>query len=134
MLETPPVLVERDAAPPVRLDRDLGGVTLVGYAPPAVADGYVTLKTWWRVANDARVVVVSRAGGTMLESHELGFGNLARYRAERGLQDAGIVVEELSIVLPSSVPPGAHALDVGVVDFQAGIGLQWAALGEVRVP
>jgi hypothetical protein len=42
-----------------------------------------------------------------------------------------IVVEELAIVLPSTLAGGAHGLDVGVVDPAAGIVLHWTPLGRI---
>jgi hypothetical protein len=76
-------------------------------------------------------VVATRAGDTMLEAHELGFGNLARYRAEQDLRDGGIVVEELAIVLPSALADRTPTIEVGVVDPAAGIALHWTTLAPI---
>jgi hypothetical protein len=131
ILATPPALVVPDAAPEVRIDRALGPATLVGYDAPVVADRFVTVKTYWRVPPESRVVIATRAGGTMLEAHELGFGNLRRYRAEHDLRDGGIVVEELAIVRPSALADWPPTLEVGVVDTGAGVALRWTPLGRL---
>jgi len=130
-----PPLVVRDAAPGVRVDRVLGDATLVGYDAPGVVDGRVHLKTYWHVSPTVRVIVATEAGGTRLEAHELGFGNLPRYRAEHGFADGGTVVEELAVVLPAALPRGALPLRVGAIDYSAGtVTPRWASLGEIHLP
>jgi hypothetical protein len=135
VLASPPPLVVRDAAPAVRVDRVLGDAMLVGYDAPVVADGRVDLKTYWRIPPGTRVIVTTQAGGVTLEAHELGFGNLPRYRAEHGFTDGGIVVEALGVAIPAALPAGVHPLRVGAIDHSTGtVTLRWVRLGDIRLP
>lgn len=113
----PPGLVTDTADPTVRLDRQLGRVTLIGAdleGDPAESGGRLHVVLYWRLATDQPVSVSTGLDGENLETHALGFGNLARYQAEIGPFDGRIVVEDFWLVIPSSTPAGRHTLTVRV--------------------
>ena len=127
----PPELVLEDAAPSIPLDADLGGVTLIGAdlsAGPVESGGRLRLVLYWRVRQGGAQRVQVGLGGELLESHELGFGNLARYQAEVGGVERGVVVEDYWLVIPSTAQAGVHPLQVRMAGTE-----EWIELGPVQV-
>jgi hypothetical protein len=140
------VLYRADDTPPVfstpvpaaaRIERQLGGATLVGAALGALGTEPVprlALRTWWRVGRDGVPVVSTRVGDVTVEAHELGFGNVGRAALEAGLTPDDVIMEDAQVVLPSTLPPGRHAVQVGVAYFTAaGVRMAWAEVGHVEV-
>jgi hypothetical protein len=131
----PPASMMTMAAPARRIDWWVDGVALVEatvtpvHEPPVPR---VHLRTLWQADGAVRPFVSTRAGGTTLETHELGLGLLARYRAEVGPLGDGLVVEEFDLVLPSTLPPGEHVLSLGVTRFSdVGMTVAWTEVGRV---
>jgi hypothetical protein len=133
----PPASMVTTMAPERRLDWWVDGVTLVAASLEPVPDAPVArvhLRTLWQTDGTARPFVSSRVGETTLETHELGWGLLARYRAEVGPLGDGFFVEEVDLVLPSTLPRGEHALSLGVTRFpQGGMTVGWREVGHVVV-
>ncbi len=132
---SPPPLVVADAAPALRIDRTVGGTTLLGVDPVGGgAPGRVHVKSYWRVAPGRPPIVSTRVGTLTLEAHELGLGNLERYGREVRPAEGGVVVEDVSVVLPSHLARGRYPLQVGVVELDAhGIAPRWLDAGQVTV-
>ena len=135
----PPELVVDWVDPDNLVDRELGGLALVGYdvdTGMAVPGGRLHLRLYWRADEVPRSLVVTRLGGMPLEAHELGLGNLTRYVQQVRPLQGGVIVEDYWIVVPSTLAPGNHPLQVGLsaplVSEQGGDGLQ-LQLGTVTV-
>lgn len=138
---TPPrLLVAAEEVPVPRFGEwpAIGRVVLVGaeVAPrPDAPRPRVGLRTWWRVGGPDPVVVSTRLGDFTLESHELGHGNLARYAETVAWPGKALVLEDVDLVLPSTVPAGRHRIRVGVTDFQpTGFVTTWMEVGHVELP
>ncbi|MFQ6013965.1 MAG: DUF2723 domain-containing protein [Anaerolineae bacterium] len=119
----PPTLVVDDVEPQHLVQADLGGLTLVGYDLDKVeveAGGYLSLSLYWRMERPQRYLIATSVGETS-EMHELGFGNLPRYVQEFNPRQDGFVVEEYSLVIPSTTAPGPQTLSIGLVDLAAGV-------------
>ncbi len=156
--ENPPPLVVAQAEPQSRVDKAFDGLVLVGYDLASVADAptpRIHLKTYWRVTQARPFLVSTQVDDITLETHDLGFGNLARYVQEETsaagapsgnspnavgagnpvamLRDK-FVTEEFDLVLPSYLKRGAHKLKIGLARFAApGVSMQWAEAGEVVI-
>ena len=119
--ETPPPLVVAEASPEHRVERDLGGLVLLGFDlsdDRVEAGGTLHLTLYWQVEQPGRYGVATTLGeGSFPEVHELGFGNLERYQRELGPVPDGIVVEEYDLVVLSSTPAGRQTLRVGLAAF-----------------
>jgi len=133
---SPPPLVVAQAEPEVRLDRTVDGATLLGAdRPTSSGSGWVRLRTYWRIGPGRTPIVSTRIGAVTLEAHELGFGNLERYRAEAEPPADGVVVEDVGVVLPSYLVRGRYPLSVAVVHLGGdGIAPRWSEVGAVDVP
>ncbi|MEJ2211828.1 MAG: hypothetical protein P8129_22715, partial [Anaerolineae bacterium] len=114
----PPDLIVDHAEPDVAVGQSLGGLELVGYDLDdslAKPGGRLHLRLYWRAGEAPRALVGTWLGETSLEAHELGLGNLARYVREVRPLGSGVVVEDYWAVLPSTLAPGDHPLEVGLV-------------------
>jgi hypothetical protein len=140
------VLYRADDTPPVfstpvpaaaRIERQLGGATLVGAALGALGTEPVprlALRTWWRVGRDGVPVVSTRVGDVTVEAHELGFGNVGRAALEADLPPDGAIMEDVQVALPSTLPPGRHTVQVGAAHFTTtGVRMVWAEVGHVEI-
>jgi hypothetical protein len=135
---TPPQLVVANAQPQTRIDRAFDGLTLVGVDLARVPDApkpRVHLKTYWRITQPRAYLISTQVDDITLETHDLGFGNLARYAREHSLTPRdGVVVEEFDLALPSYLKRGAHALKIGLAQFTgSGVTMQWVNVGNVEV-
>lgn len=113
--DAPPELVVRSAQPQHIVGEKLGSLELVGYdldSSQAAPGGRLHLTLYWQGQPPARSLIATSLGDTPLESHQLGLGNLARYVQEVHPPREGIVVEDYWIVLPSTLEPGDHSLQV----------------------
>jgi len=117
LTSAPPALVVDTAEPAVRLDRPIGRVTLIGAdvsAGPIESGGRVHVVLYWKLATDQPVTVSMGLDRETLETHLLGFGNLARYQAEIGPVGGRTVVEDFWLVVPSTSAARTHTLTVRV--------------------
>lgn len=134
---TPPALIVADAQPSSRVNYDFGGLVFLGYDMMQAQDAprpRVHLKTFWRMTQPRAYLISMRVDETTLETHDLGFGNLARYMQEHRAPRDGVVVEEYDLVIPSHLKRGAHRLQIGLTEFSAtGISVEWVDAGSVVV-
>jgi hypothetical protein len=87
LTEEPPDMIADTASPSTPLNLNLGGVTLLGIdlEPESVeSGGRIHLTLYWNILKPDRYGVELSLGDSILEAHELGFGNLARYHKEIG--------------------------------------------------
>jgi hypothetical protein len=75
-----------------------------------------------------RYQVQTYLGELQLETHELGFGNLARYHAEVQPITGQVIVEDYWLVIPSTTEPGEHMLEVGLTN-----GVERVVIGPISV-
>lgn len=119
---TPPTLIVPNAPTENRLDRRLGDLTLVTATVALVTDiprPRLHLRTTWKRTTEARFTIATRLGDTILESHELGLGNLRRYLAEVATPADGLIVEDFDVTVPALLPAGTHPVHIGVTQFTA---------------
>lgn len=111
-----PELAVREADPDHKVGAQLNGLELLGYDlddQQVERGGRVHLTLYWRVVERSPALVLTAIDGTLLETHELGFGNLRRYVEEFRSGLDSIVVEDYHLVLPSTLPLGDVVLQVG---------------------
>ncbi len=139
-VDGPPALVE--PAPPaaafIAPGTVLGPVTLTRASVTPWPDAprpRVRLETRWRLAAPLPLVVSTRVDDRTIESHELGFGNLARYATQVEWPPGGFVVEDVDVVLPSRLAPGPHIVRVGITVFEpTSFHTEWMDVGVVAIP
>jgi hypothetical protein len=127
----PPDLVTQTASPNIRLDADLGGILLMGcdVTSEAIESGsMIHLVLYWKLNRQGRYQITTEIGNILLESHELGFGNLERYQREVGSIREQTIVEDYFIVIPSTIPEGDYPLIVSISNSEKGI-----QVGEISV-
>jgi hypothetical protein len=111
--------------PPVRFERHLGALTLVGaevLSTHSTEPRRVHLRTAWRGGPGAGGVVATRVDDRPIETHLL------------PKVDDGEVVEDVELVLPSGLGPGAHSIDVGAIELTAtSIRPHWTTVGRIEV-
>ncbi|MDY7041403.1 MAG: DUF2723 domain-containing protein, partial [Chloroflexota bacterium] len=115
--ETPTQLVVAEAQPQHTVGERLGGWELVGYDledSEARGGGRLHITLYWRAVEPGAALVVTILGDTLLETHEIGLGSLARYVEECDPPRDGIVVEDYWTVIPSQTPSGAQTLTVAL--------------------
>jgi hypothetical protein len=123
--DTPPELVVQEANPQYSVGIRIGTLELVGYDlenDSAAAGGKLHLRFYWRVLEDQVAgvrlpLIVTALGETILESHDLGLGNLARYVQEYKPPRDSIIVEDYMVVVPSLLEPGDYVLRVGIQEL-----------------
>jgi hypothetical protein len=96
---------------------NLGGLVLVGVdleSQRVESGDRLHLVYYWRMNRPNRYQVQTYLGELQLESHELGFGNLARYHAEVQPITGQVIVEDYWLVIPSTTEPGEYMLEVGL--------------------
>jgi hypothetical protein len=134
--QSPPELIVTDAQPQTRVNHAFDGLTLLGYDLARVDDApspRMHLKTYWRVTQPRAYLLATRVDDLTLETHDLGFGHLARYARENRVARDGIVVEEYDLVIPSHLK-GAHAFKIGLTQFTAtGVSMEWVNVGMIGV-
>jgi len=90
--------------------------------------GRIHLTLYWNISKPDRYGVELSLGDSILETHELGFGNLARYDKEVGISKDSVIVEDYWLVLPSTTPAGRHDLNIRLL-----IGRETAPIAEILV-
>lgn len=117
--QPPRLFVEASGTAP-RLQQKLGPLTLVAARTALQRSAprpRVHVESWWLVPTPTRFIVGTGVDQTVLEMHSLGLGNLQRYGAEVIADTAGLLHEEYDVVLPSTLPKGAHAITLGAVEI-----------------
>jgi len=132
--QAPNLLVQRmDAGTAV--DPAVGG-PLRGHhvEPRATADRRLRLTTYWTKHERQAPIVTLRIGGELLTAYEVGHGNWRRIRGAAEPAGTPLFVERLDVVVPSGLPAGPHALDLGIVELaRNGPSVRWIPLGVVSL-
>lgn len=132
----PPTLLVSRAEVPNRVDRRIGEMTLVGFEFHVAHDvprARLHLKTYWQLDAVQPTFVLTRVDDRALELHELGLGNLQRYLETVQSLDDNLVAEVYDLVLPSSLGPGTHELQIGLTKLRKGNGMTWVDLGSFQI-
>jgi hypothetical protein len=112
-----PALVVDEAQPDLEIHADLGNLTLLGVDisdEPVESGGCLHLILYWTVQRLEPISLTTYLDEQPLETHELGFGNLKRYNAEIHRITDGVVVEDYWVVIPSTIQPGSHRLNIHI--------------------
>ena len=115
LTEEPPDMIVDTASPTTSLNLKLGGITLLGIdlePESAESGGRIHISLYWKILRPDRYGVELSIGDSILEAHELGFGNLARYHEEVGISNDSVIVEDYWFVVPSTIPAGTHDLNI----------------------
>ena len=115
LTEEPPAIITDTATPAAPLNISLGGVTLMGIdldQESVESGGRIHLTLYWKMLRPGRYGVEILIDDTIIEAHELGFGNLARYHKEVGISKDSVIVEDYWMVVPSITPAGIHELKI----------------------
>jgi hypothetical protein len=88
----------------------------------------IHLVLYWIPSNGYRFQITTTIGEVALETHDLGFGNLDRYQREVGPILGQTIVEEYSIVIPSTIPEGEYPLTVSIQSVEKKV-----IIGEIKV-
>ncbi|MGD2252138.1 MAG: DUF2723 domain-containing protein [Anaerolineales bacterium] len=129
--QQPPELTLSHADPSTRVAANLGGLVLVGVdleSQRVESGDRLHLVYYWRMNRPNRYQVQTYLGELQLESHELGFGNLARYHAEVQPITGQVIVEDYWLVIPSTAEAGEHVLEVGLSN-----GVERIVIGSITV-
>ncbi len=116
MRDEAPELVTSHANPQHDVRAQLNGLELLGFdmdSEVVERGGRVCLTLYWSVTADRPGLVLAGLGGTVLERHELGFGNLGRYVEELHPDKDSFVTEDYCLVIPSTTALGEAVLQVG---------------------
>jgi hypothetical protein len=96
----------------------VGELTLVGYDlyPSEVKlGGRMNIVLYWSGQPRQLPRVSVSLGNTLLESHQYGFGNLARYlQTVDTVPENSVVLEDYSVVIPSTLSPGEYNLTISI--------------------
>ena len=117
LTDIPPNLIVDEANPSTRLDADMNGLLLVGEDvkdETIESGGRVHIILYWSIDQPGPYRIETSLGDQALETHEIGFGNLARYQAEVDPVMHQAIVEDYWVVVPSTTSIGSHVLTVGV--------------------
>jgi hypothetical protein len=112
-----PRLIVPDVDPQHDVRQRAAGWVLLGYdlESRGVRVGETLhLTTYWRAAAPRQVMLGTLLGDAVLETHELGVGNLQRAAREVRSLRQGVVVEDYAVVVPRGAEPGSTTLSIGV--------------------
>jgi MFS family permease len=112
-----PYLVVDDAQPEIEIKAKFGNLTLLGAdisGDPLESGACLHLILYWTIQRLEPVTLTTYLDQQPLETHELGFGNLPRYATEIGSVTDGVIVEDYWLVVPSTVQPGPHTLNIQI--------------------
>lgn len=119
--DDPPDLKINNPSPEIPLQKMYNGYRLLGVdaTPQQLENGSALhLRLYWQITsltpdgNLPRLRVGTIIGDTLLEQHEVGFGNLARYQKEMGLTRGDTFVDEYYLVMPSTLTAGTYPLSI----------------------
>jgi hypothetical protein len=118
---TPPDLFAdpREVNPTVTLDAQMGGTTLIGIDLEPVhawPGGRLEVALYWETGEIQIPRITLALGDTVLESHQLGFGNLSRATAALEPEPGSIVVEQYQVVIPSTMAAGDYPVVISIGD------------------
>jgi hypothetical protein len=106
-----------NATPQFIVGQSLGPLTLIGFdlaSDTVQPGGRLEMTLYWRVNDLPRELIATSLGDSLLESHELGLGNLQRYLAEVKPGRTDVIVESYAVVVPATVTPGEYPLTVSL--------------------
>ncbi len=112
-----PTFVVDEAQPDLEIHADFGNLTLLGVDipdRPVESGGCLHLILYWTFQRLEPISLTIDLDERPLETHELGFGNLKRYNAEVRRVTDGVIVEDYWLVIPSTIQPGSHGLDIHI--------------------
>jgi hypothetical protein len=124
-------MVTSNASPEIHLQADFVGIILQGADLPnqeVESGSLIHLVLYWIPSNGYRFQITTTIGEVALETHDLGFGNLDRYQREVGPILGQTIVEEYSIVIPSTIPEGEYPLTVSIQSVEKKV-----IIGEIKV-
>lgn len=127
----PPDLVVSNASPEILLQAEFDGIILQGVdfsGEPIENGSLIHLALYWIPSRMDRFQISTSVGETFLETHILGFGNLDRFQREMGPFLDQIVVEDYSIVIPSTIPEGVYPFTISIQGVEEKV-----VLGEIEV-
>jgi hypothetical protein len=113
--DTPPELTTPKAEPDTQIGIQREGLTLLGVdlEPSSVeSGGRLHLTLYWKAEQAAAIQIQTSLGGSPLESHPLGLGNLSRDRETSRSLSEGLLREDYWVVVPSTTEPGLHPLTI----------------------
>ncbi|MBW8010355.1 MAG: DUF2723 domain-containing protein [Chloroflexi bacterium] len=122
--DNPPELVVDDFQPQFLVGQRINGVELLGYDlvnDSVSAGGWLEVRFYWQIIDHTTIdnrlpLITTTLDEILLETHELGLGNLLRYAREFNPPANGIMVENYMIVIPSILEPGTYTLRIGIQD------------------
>ncbi len=120
--DKPPKLVEKEPQPQFQLNLEVDGWRLLGFDlenDTTMAGGSIHLVLYWqnsvnKNSNGQLPLIATALDETLLETHEIGLGNIRRYIQEFQPPRDGIIVEDYSIVIPSLLETGDYQLRIGL--------------------
>ena len=116
--EEPPALMTHGAEPAHLLNATLGNLELVGYDLPdgaaLNAGGRLHIVLYWRQNGAGAPRLATLLDGSVLETHQLGLGNLTRYIDEFGANAGNVIVEDYWLVIPSTWSESESTLQVSL--------------------
>lgn len=132
--DEPPSLITGGVTPNA-VARAVGPLGLVAATVSVVGVGdarRLHVESAWRIPAVRRFAISTGLDDRILESHDLGLGNLLRYAAERGVPDGAVVHETYDVVVPAAMAAGTHAVRLGVTEVTAtGLVTSWSHVADV---
>jgi hypothetical protein len=113
----PPQLTVAKADPQYIVKKSLGPLTLLGFdlaADTVQPGGRLELSLYWRAKDLPGEMIAASLGDSLLETHQLGLGNLERYLAEVQPNRNEMIVESYTVVVPATLTPGEYPLTVSL--------------------
>jgi hypothetical protein len=113
----PPQLTVAKVDPQHIVKQSLGPLTLLGFdlaSDTVQPGGRLELRLYWRAKDLPREMVATNLGDSLLETHQLGLGNLERYLAEVQSNRNEVIVESYAVVVPATLTPGEYPLTVSL--------------------
>jgi hypothetical protein len=112
---SPPELITRSADPEISVGKVINDWYLVGYdidQNQIEPGGRIQLSLYWQLSNevsspDSLPIVRTYLDNTVLESHQLGLGNLTRYLNQFSPERSDYIQEDYAIVIPSTIQRGS---------------------------
>jgi hypothetical protein len=115
--DTPPEVSPQGRFPDIRLDAQIGRMTLIGadLEPSTVESGArLHLRLYWRLDQGVGERIIITLDGEVFGEYEIGFGNLPRNPGQVANLTGRVIVEDYWLVIPSTAAPGKVALEVGL--------------------